>query len=238
MRPSNPHRVRSLQVDTVVIAAQAASTRRLRVTHPQRGQVRSRVAEAVTRVYTAHERALFTSGGDQLTPARVSWHAAPPNAASASDMLFAARLVRRGRRRLALAAVLLGSLIAIAASALVFTRSPLAPHSASSAPKPQGTAAQSAAAHTPTQPARDAAGEAPATTAAPPDTPVPAPSSVIEWLATARYAQALEGYRRLARGDARNPAYAAAAAILEHKLAQRCAQRAESGGAPCGAAQP
>ena len=148
MTPSNPRQARSAQVATVVIAAQSATTRRLRAARPRRGHARSRVAEAVTRGYTAHERAFLTPGDGQLTPARAPWHATTPNAATASDMLFAARLARRGRHRLALAAVLLAGAIAIAASAFAFTRSPLAPHSASSAPRPQRTAAQSAAAHT------------------------------------------------------------------------------------------
>jgi hypothetical protein len=55
-------------------------------------------------------------------------------------------------------------------------------------------------------------------------------------LASGRDADAIAAYRALASAEPQNPAFAAIATILEHRLSVRCQQLRESGASACSAA--
>lgn len=62
---------------------------------------------------------------------------------------------------------------------------------------------------------------------------IPSAAAAIEKLASGDYRGALAAYRELASAFPEQPAYAAAATILQRRLATRCRQRAESGDPAC-----
>ena len=175
---------------------------------------------ATTRKYGRHELAFVATLRE--APARAEQACAPR-----------AEPRGRGRRAGVVASVLLAVALGAAALAAHALHATDRLWAAEGAAAPLRPSAAAAATRPPTAPAPAAP-----TSPAPASAAAPRPADVIELLASARYSDALAGYERLARAQPSNPAYAAAAAVLRHKLEAQCTERAKAGGLPCPTAAP